>query len=435
MIVRLRGSKVIMRTELVGGEGRSRNSMLAVLVATACAGACTGDGGETGWTVSVDTVGTTVRVVNAAPSTGAEPTIVAEEEFRIGTVEGGGPMSFGLIRSVAVLQGGRFAVADGQSEEVRLFDREGQHLRTFGGEGAGPGELRGMQGVYADHEGLLRVAEEGNARLSIFHPDRGLVRSFPLRLFSYGRRGPWRAAIDSVGRTLVTSAGQYGEGRFWNMLRIYDPSMTQLDSIPYHDYTDDAQRDDLPGAWRITLGNGARTWARVPFYPQPHETLAPTGEFWSSREGSPQLEVARWSPAGDTSLVLFSRRQPDPVTPAERDSAMAELRAGFAQRVSGSLNLESSRVPATKPPLHSLSLDDRGRLWARLTDPAADTTVYDMFKRDGSYAETVSFPFRIDRWIPPIVRGDTVWAVVTDEVEVQYVVRARLRPSTDPALR
>lgn len=409
--------------------------MLAALVATAFVGACTGEGGETGWTVSVDTVGGTVRVVNTAPSTGAEPTTVADEEFRIGTVEGGGATSFGLIRSVAVLQDGRFAVADGQPEEVRLFDREGHHLRTFGGEGAGPGELRGMQGVYVDHEGLLRVAEEGNARLSIFHPVRGFVRSFPLRLFSYGFQGPWRAAIDSAGRTLVASAGQYGEGRFWNMLRIYDPSMNQLDSIPYYDYTDDVQREDLPGAWRISLGTGSWTWARIPYYPQPHETLAPTGEFWNSREGRPQLEVARWSPAGDTSLVLFSRRQPDPVTPAERDSAMAELRAGFAQRGSALPKLEASRVPATKPPLYGLSLDDRGRLWARLTDPAADTTVYDIFSREGRYAETVSFPFGIDRWIPPVVHGDTVWAVVTDEVDVQYVVRARLRTATDPDIR
>lgn len=58
-----------------------------------------------------------------------------------------------------MLPDGRFAVADAQAEEVRIFDPDGRHLRTFGGKGAGPGELQGMQGVHLDHEGMLRVAE------------------------------------------------------------------------------------------------------------------------------------------------------------------------------------------------------------------------------------------------------------------------------------
>ena len=335
---------MISQRDMVGSGRGMRTALLAVLVATSFVGACGGEGGEPGWTITSDTVAGTVRVVNTPPDIGAGPALVAEEEFRVGTVDGGGPTSFGLIRSVAVLDDSRFAVADAQAEEVRLFDRDGQYLRTFGGEGAGPGELQGMQGVYVDHEGLLRVAEQGNARLSIFHPDTGLVRSVPLRLFSYSLRGPWRAATDSAGRTLVASSGQYGEGRFWNMLRIYDPSMTQIDSIPYYDYTDDVERDQ-PGAWLITLGRGGFTWAPVPFYAQLQEVLAPTGEFWSSIEGSARLEVARWKPGADTSLILVSHRQPAPVTPAERDSAMAQIYERFAERLPTPPKLDPSRSP------------------------------------------------------------------------------------------
>ena len=385
--------------------------------------------------MSVDTVGGIVRVTNTPPPIGAQPTLVAEEDLRVGDVEGGGSASFGMIRSIAVLADGRFAVGDGQAEEVRVFDRDGRHLRTFGGPGAGPGELRGMQGVFVDHEGLLRVAEQGNARLSVFDPDTGFVTSFPLRLFSYRFRGPWEAAIDSAGRTLVASSGQFGQGRSWFMLRMYDPTMTQLDSVPYHDYTDEFQEDDPPGAWRVALGSNAFTWAAVPFYSQPQESLAPTGEFWTSSEGVPQVEVARWTPPGDTSLILVSRRPPQPVAPAERDSAMAELIADFAKRTATPPKLDPSRVPSTKPPLYGLSLDDRGRLWVRVTDPAADSTVYDIFSRDGSHAGTVALPFRVDPWIPPVPRGDTLWAVVTDEMDVQYVVRARMRSATDVGTR
>ena len=402
----------------------------AALVLSLFLVAC-GDGGDgTSWTVGVDTVDGVVLVTNTPPGPGAFPTLVVNEEFRVGTVEGGGPTSFGLIRAVAVLPDGRVAVADGLAEEVRLFDREGRYLRTFGGRGGGPGELQGMLGVHVDHEGMLRVAERQNARLSVFHPDTGFVRTYPLRIHSYSSRGPWEAAVDSLGRTLVASAGQYGEGRFWNMVRVYDTAMTQLDSIPYHDYTDEGLRDDYPGAWRIALGSNSWTYAQVPFYSQPHQVLAPTGEFWSSAGGESRLEVARWTPPGDTSLVLTSQRMPDAVTPAQRDSAMREIQERLAERVSDLPRLDPSRVPATKPPLYDLSVDDRGRIWARLSGPNADSTLFDVFGRDGRHVETVLMPFRVDRWVPPVVKGDTVWAVVTDELEVQYVVRGRIHRST-----
>lgn len=128
-------------------------------------------------------------------------------------------------------------------------------------------------------------------------------------------------------------------------------------------------------------------------------------------------------------MVLSSRRQPEPVTRSERDSAMTALRQRFAERAPSLPNLDPAKVPATKPPLYGLSLDDRGRLWARITDPAADSTIYDVFHDDGRYAETIGLPFRIDGWVPPVIRGDTLWAVVADDVDVQYVVRAHLRHS------
>lgn len=410
---------------------RERSSVGGVplhVVMTLLVASCGGQElGET-WSTTVDSIDGMAHVVNTPPDAGPAPTLVGEEELRVGTREGGGPASFGLIRSIAVLPDGRFAVADDQAEEVRLFERNGRHLRTFGGAGPGPGELQGMQGVHLDHVGMLRVAELNNARLSVFHPDTGFVTSYPLRLWSFGARGPWRATVDSVGRTLVASAGQYGEGRFWNMLRVYDAAMRQLDSVPYYDYTDDGERD-VPGAWHIPLGDNGWTWAPIPFYARSHEVLTLTGEFWSSVEGEVELKVVRWSPRGDTSLVLTSRRTTDPVTPAERDSAMTELRERLGRIASSLPRMDASRVPDFKPPVYHLSLDDRSRLWVRLTDPEADTTAYDIFTHDGRHDETVSLPVRVDPDIPPQVLGDTVWVVTRDALDVQYVARFTLRPA------
>jgi len=410
----------------MGEEMGFRGSVVAVLLGAVLVSSCGEEPGDGRWSVAVDTIGGTVRVTNTPHELGALPTVVGEEELRIGTAEGAGATSFGRVRTIAVLEDGRIAVADAQAEEVRIFDRQGRHLHTFGGKGAGPGELQGMQGVYLDHERLLRVPELENGRISIFDADSGFIESHPLQLFSYSFAGPWEAATDSTGRTVVASSGQYGEGRSWNMLRVYDATMTQVDSVPYYDYTDDSRRDDFPGIWLISIGRG-RMHVGVPFYAQAQQTLSPAGEFWTSADGEPGLEIARWTPPGDTTLVLYSRRPPVPVSAAERDSAVAEISERLAERMGVEPKLDPAKVPSSKPPVYGLSLDDRGRLWTRLTGQGIEPTVYDVFDGNGRHAETVSLPFSVDIWIPPTTRGDTLWAVVTDQLDVQYVVRVRLQ--------
>ncbi|GMV05711.1 MAG: hypothetical protein AMXMBFR53_19880 [Gemmatimonadota bacterium] len=78
-------------------------------------GACGDRAREPSWTASVDTVGGIVRVTNTPPAGGAQPTLVGAEEWRVGSVEGEEGTFFGMIRSIAVLEDGRFAVGDAQA--------------------------------------------------------------------------------------------------------------------------------------------------------------------------------------------------------------------------------------------------------------------------------------------------------------------------------
>lgn len=402
-----------------------------LLASAATLAACAEEPAATdSWAVEVDTVAGILHVTNVPPASGPAVTLHGVEEMRVGSVTGSGPDAFGHIRSLALLPDGRFAVADGQPQEVRVFAADGAHQRTFGGEGEGPGDLAGLQGVMTDPDGLLRVPEQGNARMSLFDPDSGFVSSLPLRFSSHSGVGPWDAVVDPAGRWIVDSSGQFGEGRFWSMVRIYDPDMQQTDSVPYYDYTDDFG-DDVPGAWFINLGNGASTWARIPFYPQPWQTLTSRGQFWSTTGGSPLLEAHRWTPTGDTLLTLRSQRRPAPVTVAERDSAMKAARDRLEQMIPTPPSLNPAEVPDTKPPVFAISVDDGDRLWVRLTEHHAAPTVYDVFDLDGRHVETVELPGRVDRYVPPTIVGDRVWAVVIDELDVQSVVRYRLVPDPD----
>ena len=174
----------------------------------------------------------------------------------------------------------------------------------------------------------------------------------------------------------MSSSGQFGEGRFWNMLRTYDATMVQVDSAPFFDYTDEMEREELPGAWKVSLSPTRWIWAQVLFYGRPYEALTVTGD-----------------------------RPPRGIRRSRNSRRSSRSGPGPPQR------LDPSRVPETKPPLYGLSADDRGRVWVRLTPPEVEPTRFDVFGPDGVHAETVEVGGRVDAWIPPLVRGDRLWAV------------------------
>lgn len=398
---------------------------LLALALSVSAGCGPDDDNTSHWTTSLETLPSgATKVINVPSRSGPVATSVAIEDMRIGTRSMGGPASFGLVRQIAPLPHGRVAVLDGLAQEVRVFTAEGEHEVTFGGVGSGPGELRSAQGLLLGPDGLLRVPDADNARMSYFHRVSGFVDSHQFYVYNTAGRGPWRAAMDSSGRTAVWSSGPY-RGGTWMMVRIYDEAMVQIDSIPYYNYTRDrASREDLDGGWPATAPNGMRFMIPIPFYPREKFVIDPTGQMWTTESGVSTLEVHRWEPAGDTVLVVASRRVPRPVTATVKDSVIAALEARFSTWPTPP-RLDYSKIPETEPPTYGLSLDDLGRLWVRLSSPEADTTAYDIFARSGEHLETLVVHARVDEHVPPSLAEDNLWVVVRDELDVQYVVRAR----------
>ena len=156
------------------------------------------DAADTGWTIVEQQTASGVRhVVNEPPATGIEPTWTIVPELRIGAVEEDGPENFGTIKGITVDEQGRIAVLDAQAQELRIFGVDGKHQRTFGGKGGGPGELDDANGLLLGKDGLLRVNDPSNARLSFFHPDTGFAGSIPLNVSAFG--WIWTAVLDSAG--------------------------------------------------------------------------------------------------------------------------------------------------------------------------------------------------------------------------------------------
>ena len=110
------------------------------------------------------------------------------EELRLGRVEGAGPEVFGNVHDVAVDEKGHIYVLDYGSKEVRVFDRDGRHLRSMARNGEGPNEFR-----YSEWSAEMRIIWQPPNRLWI--GDRWQQLSF-----------------DSLGNELSRSGRAFGPG-------------------------------------------------------------------------------------------------------------------------------------------------------------------------------------------------------------------------------
>lgn len=71
--------------------------------------------------------------------------------------------------AIAVDKQGQLYVSDVNRQQILVFDRTGNYLRSFGVAGAGAGELSYANGLaIADNEGLIYVSNSNNSRVDVF---------------------------------------------------------------------------------------------------------------------------------------------------------------------------------------------------------------------------------------------------------------------------
>jgi sugar lactone lactonase YvrE len=377
--------------------------------------ACGGDSGPAagGWAGTIDTLPSgAVRVHSPATGTwkpGEEWKLV--EELRIGSAETEGPELFGAVTGLEVDREGRIYVLESQAKEVRVFDARGAHVRTFGRKGGGPGEFEQPSGLMWDPQGRLWIVDQQNARFSVFD-------TAGVFLTSHRRPGgysvfPWPGGMDSEGRLYDVTLHRTGDGRVAFPLVRLDAAMQPADTFRLPEYRGHA--------FELRHDNGNRMTASVPFSPGIVWRRDPGGDVWVGT--SDRYSIARVSFGGDTLRVVERDYEPVPVTAAERDTAVKRLK-WFTEQGG---KVDASRIPGEKPAYGGLYPDEAGYLWVFPSAPeAAEGTTLDVFDPEGRYLGQVRSGAELRAFHPFLVRGDRLYVVETDELDVPYVVRYRI---------
>jgi hypothetical protein len=324
-----------------------------------------------------------------------------EEELRIGAADGDGPEVFGRISHVAPAPNGEVFVLDGHAQQIRVFGPDGSYRRTFGAEGAGPGELRQAYGLTWDAGGRLWVPDAGNARYSVFDSTGAFLRAHPRR---FGVVLPWLGGFDRHGVLHDPAAASDRDGLIRYTFFRVDSIGEVLDSLPALEY-----RPPQAGPIPVEL---------LSLRPRLTFRFDPAGYLWFGETG--RYRIYQRTLGGDTVRIIQLSRDRAPVSAAERDSVMRVLaRSPFP--------VDPSLIPAHKPAFDRIHVDGKGNLFVQPIGSEEETgRVFDVFDREGRYLGAARSDVRFETLPPPLIQGDHAYGVTTDEAGVPYAVRARI---------
>jgi len=389
---------------------RAQRFAVAVIVLL---GAC-GGGAQpraAGVETVVDIAGGVVRVGN----TGTPPAWRAERTLRLGAVDGG-PEEFGSIRSVIADGDGNVYVADEIAQEIRVFARDGRHVRTIGRKGAGPGEFAGLYGLAWLDDEELAALDARNARIGILSREGewlDAIRYFPIsgpmiRLHPLGDDGFYAPVLDAAGQGLALARFTAGGPRDTIPMPIRRGAQTPA-GLPRT--TAVCRRPD-GGTQFISLPEVPTvTYA----FPPPGGTIAVS---WTAG-----YRVAFLTPAGDTLRVVTRERPPLPYTDALYEEGMRPYREMRETFPDARCEPGEPERPPHRAALRHILFDEGGRMWVEAA--AEDGFVWEVFDAEGRLLGAFPAPPRAAA-VPPYVRDGRLYQVETGEADVQYVAVYRV---------
>ena len=273
----------------------------------------------------VDTIGDTTLVRTLAGSVwGAEATLVPE--ISIGELEGPEEYLFGSIYAIAVDGERQVYVLDAQAQQVRVFDPEGNHLRTLGGRGEGPGELGSAVSVAVLSDGRVLIQDHAGYHVEVYGPDGSYLEQWSYS--SDGVRYPQKPiSVDRSDRIHVAAARTSPTRLLVAQVVVLDSDGTRVETLdpPGSDFEPPSVEIPFP----TPIGGRSSASYPVPLSARRYWTVHPNGHFLTGISTGYRIDLQR----GDGVLRIEGAYEPAPVSAAERRHLTDQLTSSIHRTV------------------------------------------------------------------------------------------------------
>jgi hypothetical protein len=322
-----------------------------------------------------------------------------------------GPEAFYYVSifTVGADDGGNIYVLDGTAHHVVVFSPEGEHLRTMGGPGRGPGELTGAGTIAVGPDGSVNVFDYGKGALVRFDAEGNVQPEMPFQFFPWP--GPSRhMAATNDGILVASMAPPRDENTFRQALQFVTPSDTSVIAEHIHPRPGMAMYPSCGGGLNLPrIFESAVLWA------------ARGDRIAVSRGANYEVDLIEGG-----QLVRTVRRNLA-VRSAGESAAIAELGEGF--------KINFGQGPCTIPPeemvskrgyaetipwINQVSLAPAGELWISRKEVGTDGPApIDVFDASGAYVGTLP----TGAPVPLVFLSESRYlASETDELDVMRLI-------------
>jgi len=359
---------------------------------------------------SVEVVDGVELVHNMAVPLHPEKSLSLEEELAIG----GDDVESDLILLQAgyfiIDEEGSFYIADRRDFNIKVFDKEGNYLRTIGKKGEGPGEFQYVAYLAFLPDGRLLVMDFQARRTSLFESSGGFISSHQ-----------WKK---QYSRLVLTTNASYFVQEFVREEGA-DPIKERRLRIDEIDF--DGNEINSFGEFKLpefrTVSDGNIMFGiSVPHSPQ-SIFAGDLGNRCLYHCLNSQYLIEIYDPLGHLVRKIDRPYEPLPFTSEDKNKFLEQYKTASNDRMKKLV--AGMDFPSVKNVVSSMLTDDLGNLWVRTLDVREDgearSTAYDVFDVNGFYDSRI--------WLdvtPEIIRNGKLYARQEDQ-ESGYVYIKRHR--------
>ena len=380
-----------------------------------------------------------IRIIeNRAPAPGSRLGWAVGDApvLSIGSRDATDAFQFYRVGDATRLADGRIVVANGGSNELLVFDADGNHLGAWAGEGDGPGEFWDLSTVRPWPGDSLIAGDSQQGRASIFDLSGAHGRTMSLR-------GP----PDRATREIAAAAGPAADTGSVSVephviLRVL-PDGTSLTRTPrgytrgFHRWESTYALMGTDGSTRASLGSylGIETFSA--FYQQPDGNVAviplrhPFGKTtvttaWGALAAigdTESYEIRAYRSDGSLARIVRRDLEMRIPTQAEQDEAFRDRFAGLSEEDRDPRMTVAADVPLVEsfPAYSRFRGDALGHLWVgefKMPDAQYEGTLWTVFDREGCALGFVATPGGLSILE---IGEDHILGSTTDEMDVEYV--------------
>ncbi|MEX0907649.1 MAG: hypothetical protein WD054_04910 [Gemmatimonadota bacterium] len=371
-----------------------------------------------------------VRIVeNSGPADASRvPRLEAEPFVRIGSVDGAEQDLLHRVRHVIRLTGGVIVVADGGTQQIRLFNESGAHLRSIGGQGDGPAEFQSISYMRRLAGDSVLIFDNRHRRITILAADGTHARDY----VPYASDGTPQMVMGALpDRTLLVYAPgggdpaphtlQFTRGTF--RVAVQPPGGELMPLRPY------ASSDIQVEAGTPRPGVYSTRVMTVPYSRQAFTTTAGDRFVIGANES---YEAHFYDGTGSLATVVRSAHVP--VRPVD-DAALAEyvdasVAAAERRALDGGRQYDAAAARAnyvvsphapSVPTYAGLLGAESGDLWVKeyAVDQWSETPdTWDVFDADGVFRHSIELPIG---FTPLYIDDEVVLGTFADDLGVEYL--------------